>query len=228
MATKKINVTTIKPEALKTMSNMNASYRNILRINALYRDTIKTVKAEIDEVVKKRSKALEEGKTVDEVTALYPRVELDAKLRKLEDKRTEELKPYMDARKECIGEVEDSLYAAYVYAWTKGNSAVVPKHATVTVGKSVFDVDKSYNQAIKDFAVNLGLGNTNKDASVDKFAKAMLVRISGSVKDNSGDYIKVKNMSSFKEIVLLAFIQYAVSIGSLEETEDYALILKKY
>ena len=223
---KKINFRTIKAEALTTLSSFNGAYQNICAIKKHYKALLDAAEAARADIIVKRGEALQLGKTEAEVVAEFPLTEADKRIRQLEEERDAALKPHNETIRTSVATLPDDLFGAYAYAMDKGIGAAVPKKGTyVTVGNKSYWVSQNFAENIKDVVVKWGLGHSDDEKAVAKFADIIKGRIAGMQKDSKGGYLKLKGQRTLGELFLLATIQYFLNEGVIAMGEDYALTI---
>jgi len=223
---KKVNFRTIKAEALTTLSSFNSAYQNICAIKKQYKALLEAAEAARADIIVKRGEALQLGKTEAEVVAEFPLVDADKRIRQLEEERDAALKPHNETIKTAVGTLPDDLFGAYAYAMDKGIGAAIPKKGTyVAVGNKSYWVGKNFAENIKGIVKGWGLGHSDDEKAVAKFADIIKGRISGMQKDSKGGYLKLKGQRTLGELFLLATIQYFLNEGVIAMGEDYALTI---
>lgn len=227
---KKINIATTNKKTLGTLSIFNQSYLATIDIRAKYAPMLKEATDAVKAIVTKREEAAKTGMSITAIERTYPLLAADNKVRALENARDAELAPHKENIKLCVKDLPDELYTGLVYAIAKQNESAVPgKNTTVTIGKSEYVVTKSYMSTLKDIACAWGFGNTENAQSLTRFAKAIILLMPATQKDNkNGNYIVAKSKSQVGEAFFLAVIAYGIQSGSWAVDDDRNIILRQY
>lgn len=152
-------------------------------------------------------------------------------MRALEAKYKKDCEPHNKAKKEAMSLLNDTLYHSYVLSMQKGDLSAKGKLVIQKKKSSEeYTLDKSFKGIICDFLDTIGCRNQDNATALDKFAQTMSIRTSGMVRNSKGeDYIRVKSASQFKEIFMLAFLQYTiVEKGVITVNDDGTLSMTVY
>ena len=205
---KKINLNNINTTTLSMLSKFHIAYKAICEYSRQRKNYLKKVEAEIEKYKAENKPEREDGSMNPE----YSLSQFEQKIGKVNawyDRVTEPLK---EDQKEAMSLVDKDLYYAYIVAMTKGDIA---SRGTITLtdnkGKvtGTYTATRSYKQQIREFLETMGLDADNQTA-LEKCAKSLSLRCGGMLKDNKGNYLKVRNLSGFNQILILAFLQYAI------------------
>jgi hypothetical protein len=211
----KINLGTINEESMAKLSAYHVARAELIRLREERKTSIEKVEIEIEELKKARKEALEQGEDTDTVIAKYDILPLTNKINAINEKFKEDCKPHNLAKKSALELIPDQIYHAYLLTMSTGNPSakgtVVTKRDKDNKVKESVKVDKTMATLIKEFATTIGLGNADNESAISKFATIMATWSNGMIKANKGDdYLKVKSESQYKEIFMLAFLQYAI------------------
>ena len=211
----KFNPATINNDFIKTISAFHKAENELARLTKEGRQEIKAINESIAKILSDRQNDLDAGIPVDEVTRKYSTVELNKKLKLVKEKYKKLKKPCNKAIEACGRKLPDNLYEGYKATTTKGVMA-------------------DYSRAVQEFLVEIGAVNTTSEKAVCKFATLMSTRTCGVKKATgkdweSGRYTAVKSEKVFKEVFLLAFLDYAVNEkGFLTKNEDNSITITVY
>ena len=210
---KKVNFGTINAESLSTLSAFHVAMAKIDTINNSYKEKKAEVQSKLDTMLENRQNDIDAGIPTDEVIRKYDIAPLNKELRALSEAQKKELEPYKDAYKAAMSMLPDSLYEGYESAMKKGEMSAL-------------------TSAIHPFLVEIGCITT--ESTTSKFAQIMAVRCSGSRKASKtekkeGNYVANKKANQFKEIFMLAFLQYViVDKGVVTVNDDNTLSMTVY
>lgn len=211
----KINLGTINEESIAKLSAYHVARAELIRLREEKRTAIEKIEAEIETLKQARKEALEKGENADTVIAKYDILPLNMKINAINEQFKEDCKPHNLAKKSALDLVPDNIYHAYLLTMATGNPSskgtVVTKRGKDGQVKETVQVEKTMANLIKDFANTIGLGNTDNESAISKFATIMSTWTNGLIKCNKGDnFLKVKSESQYKEIFMLAFLQYSI------------------
>lgn len=210
---KKLNYGTINNEALSTISKYHVAYLEVKSLTETCRKEVKKIEAEIAEIKERRKNDLEQGLSEAEVLEKHPFDGRFEKINALEEQLRKDLEPHKKAKKEALSElIPADLYYGYILFCEKF-SMDCKGSVEIKKGKKteIHDINTSYKAMVKDFAEKIGLGNTDNDTAIGKFANMMIVRTGGVVKCSKGeDYTKFKSPSQYNELFMLVFLQFVI------------------
>lgn len=228
---KKINFGTINTASLEKFSKYHVAYLELKGLRTVYRNDMEKLVKEETDILEKRKTALANGENTDEVIAKYSVEEVRSKMRKREAEYKKDCEPHNTAKREALALISDNLYHAYFLSMQKGDlsakgTVIIPK------GKKSeeYTLDKSFKGIVCDFLDTIGCRNQENTTALDKFAQIMTIRTSGVVRNNKGeDYVKAKSSAQFKDIFMLAFLQYViVEKGVVTVNDDGTLSMTEY
>lgn len=210
-----INLGTINTTSMEKLSAFHYAIMELRRLREEKKSEIEKVEKQIEELKEDRKKALEKGASVDEVVAKFDILPLTNKISAIEEKFKKDCEPHNKSKKSAMELIPTDIYYAYLLVQSTGNPSakgtVVTKRDKDGKVKESVKVEKTLCVLIKDFANTIGLGNADNESAISSFATLMATRTNGMIKSSKGeDYIKVKSENQYKEIFMLAFLQYAV------------------
>lgn len=210
---KKVIFGTINAESLSKLSDFHVAMINIDATNKEYKDKKDAVNEKLNTMLENRQNDLDAGIPTDEVVRKWDVAPLNKELRKLAEEQKKALEPYKTAYKEAMSLLPDSLYEGYEQAMSNGNMSKL-------------------TSAIHPFLIEIGCITT--ESTTSKFAQVMSIRCSGARKASgkskaAGNFISNKKENQFKEIFMLAFLQYViVDKGVVTINEDNTLSMTVY
>ena len=228
---KKINFGTINAESMNKLSAYHVAYLELKSLRECYKKDMSKLEEEEAKILENRKLDLDAGLLTDEVISKWSTEEVRSKMRKLEAEYKKNCEPHNKAKKEAMSLLNDTLYHSYVLSMQKGDLSAKGKLVIQKKKSSEeYDLQKSFKGIICDFLDTIGCRNQDNATALDKFAQTMSIRTSGMVRNNKGeDYIKVKSASQFKEIFMLAFLQYTiVEKGVITVNDDGTLSMTVY
>ena len=210
---KKINLATINATSLNMLSEYHKAYKAICALDAEKRDALKKNRTEMEDYMKTHDPEKDKNYSLEKFVKEEARIQA---------KYAEDVKPHKEAQKPALALVDSDIYYAYSVAMLKGTLSATGK---VSAGKDKeFVVSTSYQKQIRKFLVDMGCSNLS-DNTLTKAATAISIRCGGMMKDNKGDYLKLRSNSNFRHIVILAFLQFAISDRkALKVNEDNTLV----
>lgn len=196
----KINLNTLTSTTLNILSEYHIAYKAICEYDRQKKEQLKKIHAEQDEYVKTHDP--EKDKTY----SLEKFIQAEAKVQAWYKSVTDPLK---EQQKPALALVDKDIYYAYSIAMLKGSLTSKGKLAIGKTGEKTFEVGVSYQKQIEGFLVDMGCSNLTEN-TLRKTAQAIAIRCGGMMKDNKGEYLKLRNVSNFRNILILAFLQYAI------------------
>lgn len=230
----KINLGTINEESMAKLSAYHVARAELIRLREEKKTAIEKVELQIEELKKARKEALENGENTDEIIAKYDILPLNNQINAINEKFKEDCKPHNLAKKDALKLIPDHIYHAYLLTMSNGNPSskgtVVTKRDKDGKVKETVKVEKTMATLIKEFANTIGLGNADNESAISKFATIMSTWTNGLIKTSKGeDYLKVKSESQYKEIFMLAFLQYSIIEKKvIVVNEDNTLSMKTF
>lgn len=228
---KKINFGTINAEVMNKLSAYHVAYTELKSLRSKYNSDKAELQKEEKKIMENRKIDLDAGLPSDEVTAKWSIEKVHAKMRALELEYNKACEPLNEAKREALKLLNNDLYYSYVLSMQKGDLSAKGKLVIQKKKSSEeYDLQKSFKGIICDFLDTIGCRNQDNATALDKFAQTMSIRTSGMVRNSKGeDYIKVKSASQFKEIFMLAFLQYTiVEKGVITVNDDGTLSMTVY
>lgn len=228
---KKINFGTINEKSMAELSAYHVAYLQLKSLRAKYKEDMDKLVTKEEKIIANRKNDIEAGIPAEEAIEKWSLEEVYSDKRKLEYQYKKDCEPHNKNKKEAIKLLDDNLYFAYVLSMQKGDLSA---KGTLTIQKKKkseeYKIEKSFKGIICDFLDTIGCRNQDNATALDKFAQTMSIRTAGMVRCNKGeDYIKVKSASQFKEIFMLAFLQYTIiEKGVITVNEDGSLSMTKY
>lgn len=153
MAKNQINFKNMSKEATAQLNSFKESAMAIAVEDLRFKAEIKPLKAKLETILANRENDIAQGLSVDEVTAKYSRVEVDAEIRKAEM-----------AHKAIVEPLNKSMRDTYVF---------VPENMHEAYKKKIEEHKRGdFLSAIKTFLENLGIENCSQ-AQISKLAENM-------------------------------------------------------
>ena len=192
--------------ALSMLSDFHKSYKEICKLTAEKKEKTRKVEEKIAKYKSENKPELEDGS----INPNYSLSKFEVELGKIKAEYDAAVKPLREAMSPAQKLVDKDMYYAYAVSMTKGSlsstgSIKVPSKK----GDVTYTVKQSYQAQVLEFLRSLGLLVDNKTA-MEKCAKSLAFRCGGMLKDNNGNYLKLRNVSGFNQIMILAFLQYAI------------------
>lgn len=211
---KRINASTLKADVLAKLSSYNQAtlvLRNLAEAFKADNEALFNKKAEILEA---RQTALDEGKSVDEVTAEFSIIEVDKEINARAEKYKSDCEPWRTAQRNARNLIPKDIYKSYVEAFTKGNI-------------------NNYMSDVKTFLLNLGI-QVPTVAQLNKVSRQFVIRTSGARRASSkkaaeGNYISEKSKVQYADLFMLAVLQWLVADKKvLKVLSDNTLVRVEY
>lgn len=224
---KKINFGTINEKAMDSLSTYHKSYQTLRELRSEYKKDMDAFSIEESKILENRKNDLEAGLPTDEVIRKWSLEEVQTKIRARKVKLDKECEPFNKSKREALNLIDNELYNAYIVSMKKGSFSAT---GTTIVGNKIYNSSKSFTEMISNFLNDIGALGQDNATALNKFVQIMAVRTSGMIKCSKGDdYIKVKSSSQFKELFMLAFLQYTIlEKGVITINDDYSLSMTKY
>ena len=153
MAKNQINFTKMTEETHTQLNSFKESALAIAKEDMRYKAETKPLRAELEKILTDRQKAIDDGMSVDEVTAKYSRTEVDVQLRKAELEHKAIVEPFNKAMNDSYAFVPDNMHSAYVKKIDEGKRG-------------------EFLDTIKVFLENLGIDGCTQ-GQISKFAESM-------------------------------------------------------
>lgn len=153
MSKNQINFTKMSQEATIQLQSFKESALAIAVEDLRFKAEMKPLKARLESILANRQNDLNNGLSVDEVTAKFPRDEVDNEIRKAETAHQAILEPLNKAMKEAYIFVPENIFTAYTLKINDGKRG-------------------EFLKAITEFLSNLGIEGCSQ-GQISKFAESM-------------------------------------------------------
>lgn len=153
MSKNQINFTKMSQEATMQLQSFKESALAIAVEDLRFKAEMKPLKARLESILANRQNDLNNGLSVDEVTAKFPRDEVDNEIRKAETAHQAILEPLNKAMKEAYIFVPENIFTAYTLKINDGKRG-------------------EFLKAITEFLSNLGIEGCSQ-GQISKFAESM-------------------------------------------------------
>ena len=153
MSKNQINFAKMSQEATMQLQSFKESALAIAVEDLRFKAEIKPLKARLESILANRQNDLNNGLSVDEVTAKFPRDEVDNEIRKAETAHQAILEPLNKAMKDTYIFVPENIFTAYTLKINDGKRG-------------------EFLKAITEFLSNLGIEGCSQ-GQISKFAESM-------------------------------------------------------
>lgn len=153
MAKNQINFTKMSNEATTQLRTFKDCAIAIAKEDLRFKAEVKPLKAQLETILANRENDLAQGLSVDEVTAKFPRVEVDNAIRKAEVEHKAIVEPLNKSMRDTYAFIPENMYEGY--------KKKIEEHK-----RGVF------LDAIKEFLENLGIEGCSQ-AQISKLAENM-------------------------------------------------------
>lgn len=153
MSKNQINFTKMSQEATMQLQSFKESALAIAVEDLRFKAEMKPLKARLESILANRQNDLNNGLSVDEVIAKFPRDEVDNEIRKAETAHQAILEPLNKAMKDTYIFVPENIFTAYTLKINDGKRG-------------------EFLKAITEFLSNLGIEGCSQ-GQVSKFAESM-------------------------------------------------------
>lgn len=153
MAKNQINFSKMSKEATTQLKSFKESALAIAVEDLRFKAEIKPLKAQLESILANRQNDIDNGMSVDEVVAKFPRTEVDNKIRQAETAHKAIVEPLTKSMKETYVFIPEGMHEAY--------TKKINEHKR-----------GDFLEAIKQFLVNLGIENCSQ-AQISKLAENM-------------------------------------------------------
>ena len=153
MSKNQINFTKMSQEATIQLKSFKDSALAIATEDLRFKAEMKPLKARLENILANRQNDLKNGLSVDEVTAKFPRDEVDNEIRKAETEHQAILEPLNKTMKDTYVFVPENIFTAYTLKINDGKRG-------------------EFLKAITEFLSNLGIEGCSQ-GQISKFAEAM-------------------------------------------------------
>lgn len=121
MAKNQINFTKMSKEATAQLNTFKDSALAIATEDLRYKAEIKPLKAQLENILANRQNDLDNGLSVEEVSAKFPRIEVDNKIRKAEAAHKAIVEPLTKSMKDTYIFIPEGMHDAYTKKSTSIN-----------------------------------------------------------------------------------------------------------
>ena len=153
MSKNQINFSKMSQETIIQLQSFKESALAIATEDLRFKAEMKPIKARLESILANRQNDLNNGLSVDEVTAKFPRDEVDNEIRKAETAHQAILEPLNKAMKDTYVFVPENIFTAYTLKINDGKRG-------------------EFLKAITEFLSNLGIEGCSQ-GQVSKFAESM-------------------------------------------------------
>lgn len=153
MSKNQINFSKMSKEATTQLNTFKESALAIAVEDLRFKAEIKPLKAQLESILANRQNDIDNGMSVDEVVAKFPRTEVDNKIRQAETAHKAIVEPLTKSMKETYAFIPEGMHEAY--------TKKINEHKR-----------GDFLEAIKQFLVNLGIENCSQ-AQISKLAENM-------------------------------------------------------
>lgn len=153
MSKNQINFTKMSQEATMQLKSFKESALAIATEDLRFKAEMKPLKVRLESILANRQNDLNNGLSVDEVTAKFPRDEVDNEIRKAETAHQAILEPLNKAMKDTYIFVPENIFTAYTLKINDGKRG-------------------EFLKAITEFLSNLGIEGCSQ-GQISKFAESM-------------------------------------------------------
>ena len=153
MSKNQINFTKMSKEAMTQLQAFKDTALAIATEDLRFKAEMKPLKAQLENILANRQNDLDNGLSVEEVSAKFPRIEVDNAIRKAQTAHDAIVEPLNKNMKDTYKFVPDNMHSAYVKK--------IEEHKR-----------GDFLESIKQFLVNLGIEGCSQ-AQVSKLAESM-------------------------------------------------------
>ena len=153
MARNQINFTKMSKEATLQLNNFKDSALKIAKEDLRFKSVIKPLNAKLENILKNRQIELDNGMSVEDASAKFPRIEVDNEIRKEELKHADILEPHKKNMKDSYKFVPENIFNAYTLKINDGKRG-------------------EFLTCVSEFLSNLGIEGCTQ-GQISKFAESM-------------------------------------------------------
>ena len=153
MAKNQINFSKMSKDAMAQLNSFKESAHAIAVEDLRFKAEVKPLRTKLENILENRQNDINNGMSVDEVIAKFPRIEVDNDIRKAEKKHKDKVAPLQDAMKKTYAFIPECMHDAY--------TRKINEHKR-----------GDFLTAIKTFLENLGIENCSQ-AQINKLAETM-------------------------------------------------------
>lgn len=185
-----INFTKMSQEATMQLNTFKESALAIAVEDLRFKAEIKPLKARLESILANRQNDLNNGLSVDEVTAKFPRDEVDNEIRKAETAHQAILEPLNKAMKDTYIFVPENIFTAYTLKINDGKRG-------------------EFLKAITEFLSNLGIEGCSQ-GQISKFAESMSDKLGAKYATskkivNDGVLVTAMKKNQFNKLFMAVF-----------------------
>nr|DAV24349.1 MAG TPA: hypothetical protein [Bacteriophage sp.] len=153
MARNQINFTKMSKEARVQLNTFKDSALKIAKEDLRFKSVIKPLNAKLENILKNRQIELDNGMSVEDASAKFPRIEVDNEIRKEEVKHSDILEPLKKDMKDSYKFVPENIFNAYTLKINDGKRG-------------------EFLTCVSEFLSNLGIEGCTQ-GQISKFAESM-------------------------------------------------------
>lgn len=153
MAKNQINFSKMSEEAMTQLRTFKESALAIATEDLRFKSEMKPLKAQLENILANRQNDLNNGMSVEEVSAKFPRIEVDNAIRKAQTEHDAIVEPLNKALKDTYIFVPENIFNAYTLKINDGKRG-------------------EFLKVITDFLSNLGIEGCTQ-GQISKFAESM-------------------------------------------------------
>nr|WP_142411324.1 hypothetical protein [Clostridium sp. Marseille-P7770] len=153
MARNQINFTKMSKEATLQLNTFKDSALKIAKEDLRFKSVIKPLNAKLENILKNRQIELDNGMSVEDASAKFPRIEVDNEIRKEELKHADILEPHKKNMKDSYKFVPENIFNAYTLKINDGKRG-------------------EFLTCVSEFLSNLGIEGCTQ-GQISKFAESM-------------------------------------------------------
>ena len=153
MARNQINFTKMSKEATLQLNTFKDSALKIAKEDLRFKSVIKPLNAKLENILKNRQIELDNGMSVEDASAKFPRIEVDNEIRKEEVKHSDILEPLKKDMKDSYKFVPENIFNAYTLKINDGKRG-------------------EFLTCVSEFLSNLGIEGCTQ-GQISKFAESI-------------------------------------------------------
>lgn len=218
-----IKFATINPYSLQCLSDWNVAMSALESLRNTWKAADDALDNELSDV-RSGERVMDDAEKLAEIERLLN--EIDA----LEKKYKQDCRPYNEKKRVALKLISDQMYAAYMVAVSRVS---IKATGSVTIHRGKKDVTytcvHSFAKQTEIFLRTLGIEG-GSELKVDALAEGIASMVgarAGKILD--GEYIKGKSETTFKDMFLRAFIQFAfVNEKAFDVNENHTITLHDF
>ena len=190
MAKNQINFSKMTEEAHAQIMSFKTSAVALAQEDIRYKAEVKPLKAQLEAILQNRQINLDNGMSIDEVTAKFPRTEIDNQIRKAETNHKAISEPLSQDMRESYAFVPEGMHSAYVKKIDEGKRG-------------------DFLKAITEFLSNLGIEGCSQ-GQISKFAESMSDKLGAKYATskkivNDGVLVTAMKKNQFNKLFMAVF-----------------------